>query len=119
MNKKIKLTSNEQDSITIIGKNFAIKGDVISNTGDVDILGIVNGNCKIKKLLIREDGVLNGNIKSEHLIIQGRVNGNIDAEKVSILATGRVFGDIFYKVLKIEDGAMIEGSVKKNNVVVK
>ena len=119
MNKKIKLTSTDQDAVTIIGKNLAINGDIISNSGEVDVLGIVNGNCGIKKLLIREEGVINGDIKAEKLIIQGTVNGNITADKVSVLATGRVFGSVLYKVLKIEDGAMIDGSVKKNNVVVK
>ncbi len=107
------IASIEEESISLIGKNITISGNIASKNGDVEIIGEIKGDCDIDNLTVRESGVVNGNIKGGILKIRGTVNGNISAVTVKIFSTAKIVGDVVYSTLSIEDGADICGVFKR------
>ncbi len=76
----------------------------------------INGNFKGEIisdgfLIIGEKAVVNANIKANSVIIAGEVRGDVVAnERLEMLSTGRLYGNIKTKKLKMADGVIFEGS---------
>ncbi|MGH0029729.1 MAG: bactofilin family protein [Myxococcota bacterium] len=64
-------------------------------------------------LIVGESGEIEATIRSKTVAVSGTVVGDIHAtDKVVVHKTGRVEGNIEAKTLVVEEGAVIEGSVK-------
>ena len=64
-------------------------------------------------LIVGESGEIEAKICSKTVAVSGTVIGDVQASaKVVVHKTGRVEGNIDTKVLVVEEGAVIEGSVK-------
>ena len=115
MNKsKIREDISVQDkSISFISENIIINGSISSNSGSVEVLGQVNGDCNIANLTVRESGIINGNVSGSQIKIRGTINGNIKADAVKVFANAKIIGDIVYNTLSIEDGATLNGTCKR------
>lgn len=88
---KFKGTMRFKDSLKIDGK---FEGKIISN-------GF---------LYIEHDAEVRADIQVGSIVIGGIVYGNIEASnKLEMLSTGRVYGNIKTRVLKIADGVAFEG----------
>jgi cytoskeletal protein CcmA (bactofilin family) len=62
-------------------------------------------------LIIGENAKINANIKAQSIIIAGEVRGDIEAyERLEMLPTGKLYGNIKTKKLKMSDGVIFEGS---------
>ena len=69
-----------------------------------------------KEIIIRETGSITGTIEGEHVEIHGHLDGKVSGQNVVIGSTGTVKGDIeFGNNLKTENGADIDGYIKKTN----
>jgi len=96
-----------------IGADFTIEG-LVNSAGDVDLGGSVKGPVNVKTLIIKEKGSVIGEINAEKVEILGFVDGKVTAKKISIGATGEIKGDIeFTESLIVEEGARLDGNVKK------
>lgn len=73
------------------------------------IEGDINGNI----VTIRESGEVVGNIVANILNIKGKFSGNIKSEKVNISEKSEIKASIEYCFLCVEDGAIIEGGLKR------
>ena len=61
-------------------------------------------------LIIGEGAAVKANIKAESVIIAGEVKGNVEAkERLELLSTGKLYGNIKTKKLKMADGVIFEG----------
>ena len=104
---------------------------VITEEGMVKVLsGAVTGNIKATKIFIKDsiiDGNIDsdsmidiigkseikGNIKGGDIVINGRCKGNIVAsEHLKLLERAMIRGDLQTKLIRIEDGAILEGYLK-------
>ncbi|MFW6389772.1 MAG: bactofilin family protein [Halanaerobiales bacterium] len=114
--KQKKIEEAKSKVETILGAGTVIEGD-ISTKGSLRIEGKVKGNIKAEgDLYIGENGKIEKEIKARNVIIAGSVNGNIiAAKKIELLPAGKLKGDIQTKVLKIEEGAVFNGSSKPLN----
>jgi cytoskeletal protein CcmA (bactofilin family) len=64
-------------------------------------------------LIVGESGEIEANIKSKTVAVSGSVVGNVNAtSKVVVHKTGRIEGDIEAASIVIEEGAIINGTVK-------
>jgi cytoskeletal protein CcmA (bactofilin family) len=64
-------------------------------------------------LIVGESGEIEANIKSKTVAVSGSVMGNVHAtSKVVVHKTGRIEGDIEAASIVIEEGAIINGTVK-------
>ena len=110
--KKNKITDSER---SLISETVSIEG-TINSSGAIDVAGLVKGPVFSKEIIIRETGSVTGSIEADHVEIHGHLDGKISGQDVVIGATGTVKGDIeFGNNLKTENGADIDGYIKKSN----
>ena len=100
-NKKIK---------TVLGKGTCFDGD-LNFKDSLKINGTFIGNIAATGLLVVGEGAMvNANVSAHSVIIYGTIKGNVSAiEKVEMFPTGRVYGDIKAKKIKISDGVIFNG----------
>ena len=92
-----------------------LEGDLRS-AGCIDIAGLVNGNVFVSEMTITETGSVRGSIEAGNIEINGHVEGKISADVVIIGKSAVIKGDIFFKnTLKTEEGADIDGYIKRIN----
>ena len=112
--KKNKLKDTER---SLISETGSIEG-TINSSGAIDIGGLVKGPVYSKEIIIRETGSVTGTVEASHVEIHGHMDGKIQGDDIVIGATGTVKGDIeFSNNLKTENGADIDGYIKKTNNV--
>lgn len=101
---------------TLIGRQTEVTGDLVF-AGGLHVDGRVRGNVtatvdKPASLSIAESGVVEGNVQVANIVINGRVTGDIHAtERLVLGSKARVVGNVHYKVLQMEAGAMISGQL--------
>ena len=110
--KKNKLTDSER---SLISETVSIEG-TINSSGAIDVAGLVKGPVYSKEIIIRETGSITGSVEGDHIEIHGHLDGKVSGQDVVIGSTGTVKGDIeFGNNLKTENGADIDGYIKKTN----
>ena len=110
--KKNKIKDSER---SLISETVSIEGS-INSSGAIDIAGLVRGPVNSREVIIRETGSITGTIEGDHIEIHGHMDGKISGEDVIIGSNGTVKGDIeFGNNLKTENGADIDGYIKKTN----
>ena len=96
-----------------IGADFTIEG-LVNSAGEVELGGSIKGPVNVKRLIIKEKGSVIGEINAEQVDVLGYVDGKVTAKKITIGATGEIKGDLeFTESLVVEDGARLDGNVKK------
>jgi len=109
---KEKLVSLVVEKSTI-GADFTIEG-LVNSAGEVDLGGSVKGPVNVKSLIIKEKGSVIGEINAEKVDVLGFVDGKVTAKKITVGATGEIKGDLeFTESLVVEEGARLDGNVKK------
>ncbi|MEJ1959483.1 MAG: polymer-forming cytoskeletal protein [Nitrosomonadales bacterium] len=99
---------------SLIGTEAKIEGN-ISFSGGLRIDGEVNGNIlalpgKPSTLVLSEHGRVNGEISVTHLVVNGVVDGPVRvAEYLELQSKAKVTGNVHYKTLEIQLGAIVEG----------
>ena len=110
--KKKKLTDSER---SLISETVSIEG-TINSSGAIDVAGLIKGPVFSKEIIIRETGSITGSIEGDHVEIHGHLDGKVAGQDIVIGSTGTVKGDIeFGNNLKTENGADIDGYIKKTN----
>ena len=98
-----------------IGETMQFEGDLRS-AGSLDIAGLINGNVFVSDMTIAETGSVRGSIEAVSIEINGHVEGKISADIVIVGKSAVIKGDIFFKkTLKTEEGADIDGYIKRVN----
>jgi len=96
-----------------IGADFTIEG-LVNSAGEVDLGGSIKGPVNVKALVIKEKGSVIGEINAEIVNVLGFVDGKVTAKKITVGTTGEVKGDLeFTESLVVEEGARLDGNVKK------
>ena len=96
-----------------IGADFTIEG-LVNSAGEVELGGSIKGPVNVKKLVIKEKGSVIGEINAEQVDVLGFVDGKVTAKKITIGLTGEIKGDLeFTESLVVEEGARLDGNVKK------
>jgi cytoskeletal protein CcmA (bactofilin family) len=76
----------------------------------------IEGNFKGKivsngYLIIGENAKVRANIKAHSIVIAGEVKGNVEAsDRLEMLPSGKLYGNIKTKKLKMADGVIFEGT---------
>ena len=110
--KKNKIKDSER---SLISETVSIEG-TINSSGAIDVAGLVKGPVYSKELVIRDTGSITGTIEADDVEIHGHLDGKVSAQNIVVGATGTVKGDIeFGNNLKTENGADIDGYIKKTN----
>ena len=98
-----------------VGETLQLEGD-LKSSGIVDVAGLINGNVFASELHIKETGSIRGSLEALSVEISGHIEGKITADSVIIGKNAVIKGDIFFrKTLKTEEGADIDGYIKRVN----
>jgi len=98
----------------LIGAGTTIEGD-ITFTGGLRVDGRVRGNVvasdgKAGTLVLSEQAQIEGEVRVSHVVINGTLVGPIHAaEYIELQSKANVTGDVYYKSLEIQLGAMLQG----------
>jgi len=113
---KNKLFNERKDTErSLISETVSIDGTV-NSSGAIDIAGLIKGPVYSKEVVIKETGSIAGEVEADRVEVHGHLNGKISAENVIIGSTGVIKGDIeFSQNLRTEEGADIEGYIKKTD----
>jgi cytoskeletal protein CcmA (bactofilin family) len=102
---------------TLIGRQTEVLGDV-RFSGGLHVDGKIKGNVttlggdKSAHLSVSESGSIEGDVRVPTMMLNGTVIGDVRAtEKLTLAAKARVTGNVYYKVLQMEPGAMINGQL--------
>ena len=98
-----------------VGETMQLEGD-LRTSGSVDVAGLINGNIFVSEITVTETGSIRGTIEATSIEINGHIEGKIAADTVIVGKTAVIKGDIFFKnTLKTEEGADIDGYIKRAN----
>ncbi|MFZ5523069.1 MAG: bactofilin family protein [Pseudomonadota bacterium] len=105
---------------SLIGANTIIGGD-LNFSGGLRIDGQVNGNViatpdKPSTLVLSEHARVNGEVSVTHLVINGSINGSVSAsDYLELQSKAKVTGDVHYKTMEIQLGAIVDGRLFHDN----
>lgn len=113
---KVNGTSQKSPSLNMISEGTIIKG-TIKSQNDLRIAGRSEGEAICKgKVIVSSSAHIEGNIASADADIAGKVEGTIKvSNKLSLRQSAIVGGDIFTKVLIVEEGAQLNGNCRMGN----
>ena len=98
-----------------VGETLQLEGDLRSS-GNIDVAGLINGNVFVQEMTVTETGSIRGSLEAVTIEINGHIEGKITADSVIVGSNAVVKGDIFFKkTLKTEEGADIDGYIKRVN----
>ena len=96
-----------------ISETFSLEG-TLRTSGAIDIAGLIKGGVYTNDLIIKETGSIIGPVETDKIEIYGHLEGKVVARTIGIGSTAVVKGDIlFSETLKTEEGADINGYLKK------
>ena len=101
---------------SLIGAGTKIVGDV-HFAGGLRVDGEIDGSIiatpgKPSTLVLSEHARVNGEVKVTHLVVNGEVTGPVNvAEYLELQSKSKVSGDVHYKTLEIQLGAIVEGKL--------
>jgi cytoskeletal protein CcmA (bactofilin family) len=108
---------------TLIGVKTDLKGDIVF-TGGLRIDGKVRGNITAKgdgnsTLVLSENAFVTGNVTVPHIITNGSIKGHVRAaERIELQPKAEITGDVYYKVIEMALGAVINGNLVREGVEV-
>jgi cytoskeletal protein CcmA (bactofilin family) len=101
---------------SLVGAGTRIEGNV-SFTGGLRVDGEIKGNViadpsKPSTLVLSEQARVDGEIKVTHLVVNGTVVGPVYvADYLELQSKAKVTGDVHYRTLEIQLGAIVEGKL--------
>ena len=100
---------------SIIGNDLTIVGQGlrIITQGTLQVDGKVEGDVVGKEVIVGDKGAVTGVVSGENVIVRGAVNGTIRALKVALQSSARVEGDVHHQQLTVEEGAQLDGRVRR------
>lgn len=111
--KNVNGTAQKSPSLNMISEGTKIKG-TISSQNDIRIAGKLDGEAICKgKIIVTSSAHLDGDLTSADADIAGNVSGSIKVgERLILRQTANVGGDIYTKLLVVEEGAQINGNFR-------
>jgi cytoskeletal protein CcmA (bactofilin family) len=114
---KEKTSSIQYD--TLISSKTEINGD-INFVGGLHVDGVVKGNLTAEEgsgatVRISDKGKVEGEIQAPNIIVNGDVVGDVHAsEYVELAKNANVTGDVYYKMMEMVLGAVVNGQLHQS-----
>ncbi len=101
---------------SLVGISARIEGDLCF-TGGLRIDGEVHGNVIASDgaesvLIVSEHARIQGEVRCANLVVNGYIAGPVySSELLELQPKGRIIGDVHYKLLEMQGGAMVTGQL--------
>jgi len=99
---------------SLIGAGTRVEGN-IQFSGGLRVDGAVRGNVAAVAgdsgtLVVSEHARVEGEVRALHIVVNGTIHGPVYAsETLELQASARVRGDVHYRSIEVQQGAVIEG----------
>jgi len=109
---------NQSIPDTLIAENVTIEGS-INFSGGIQINGHLIGDLLAEgdpdaRLWITEQGKVTGDVKVPSITVNGTVEGDVyAAERLELAGNAKVNGNVYYKVIEMAQGAVVNGGLHK------
>ncbi|MDX2158646.1 MAG: polymer-forming cytoskeletal protein [Hyphomicrobiaceae bacterium] len=102
-------------SYSIIGNDLTIVGQGlrIITKGTLQVDGFVEGDVVGNEVIIGEKGRVTGVVSGDSVEVRGAVSGTVKAMTVMLRESARVAGDVHHRQLTVEQGAHLDGRVRR------
>jgi len=110
---KVKKKPKASAGPSVLSADMVLEGNLATN-GELQIDGAVHGAVQAAVCIIEANGSVQGSVAAEDVFIRGRVIGPICGVHVTVVAGGHVEGDILNQSIAIENGAYIDGKIKRS-----
>lgn len=109
------VTESQASQVSIIGSDLVIMGEKITVITKARLLvdGEVRGDINGKEVIVGQSGKVTGTVAANSVEVHGHVYGAVRAQNVTLHSTAHVDGDIYNQVLKISEGAVFDGRVRR------
>lgn len=103
---------------SIIGNDLTIMGTGlrIVTKGTLQVDGRIEGDVVGNEVIIGERGHVTGVVSGESVTVRGQVQGTIKALTVALQSGAYVEGDVHHRQLSVEQGAHLDGRVRRPEV---
>lgn len=108
---------DRQKTVHRIGRGAVLDGS-LRFSGRLDIEGRINGSViaedgRGSAVRISSSGHVEGEVEAAVVQVAGTINGPVRASKrLLVLSGARLNGDLIYRELQLEHGALVTGSLK-------
>jgi cytoskeletal protein CcmA (bactofilin family) len=105
---------DDAQSLSIIGAEETIQGDLLSGGGDLRIEGTVHGDIETEgQVYVAEGAEIKGTVRAPCIRIAGAVTGTLHADEELVLTdSSEVEATIYASQLEVEPGAKMKGTVQ-------
>lgn len=101
---------------SLIGEGARMRGDLISKDS-IHVSGTLQGNLHITEMggtvSVSTTGVVDGAVSADSVLVGGRVVGSVYAKTLRMFPGALIEGDVFCERLLIDDGARLEGRSRR------
>lgn len=97
---------------SVLGADVTITGNIAASA-DLHIEGRVQGDVACANLVQGADSVIVGNVKADSARVAGKVDGVVSVRQLSVERSARITGDVEYENIAVENGAGIDGRMKR------
>ncbi|RPI12717.1 MAG: polymer-forming cytoskeletal protein [Lysobacterales bacterium] len=103
---------------SLIAPGVEIAGDVIVTDG-LRVDGRIEGNVRAKPgsqglLVLSERGSIRGTVHVHDAVVNGTIDGDVEVEHyLELQANARVTGNITYRQLRLDCGAVVQGRLER------
>ncbi|MGI9324540.1 MAG: bactofilin family protein [Pseudomonadales bacterium] len=110
-----------ESGVTLIAPNSRISGD-LHFSEQLFVNGRIEGNLFADPdsgatVVVSEQGAVAGEIRVPNVVINGTVEGDVFASgKLELAAKARVTGNVYYKLIEMQLGAMVDGQLVHEEV---
>ena len=107
--------SRQDGTLSIIGNDLTIVGQglKIVTRGTLQVEGKIEGDVIGNEVIIGEKGQVTGVVSGQSVVVHGAVAGTVKGINVALKAGARVDGDVLHHQLSVEQGAHLDGRVKR------
>lgn len=97
--------------VSILSSGVKIEGKLYSE-GNVRIDGTIIGDVTVNgNLTLGDTSDINGELKAKNITMSGKVDGKVIAsEKLILESKSKLKGDLFARILVIQEGALFDGT---------
>lgn len=107
--------SRQDGTLSIIGNDLTIVGQglKIVTRGTLQVEGKIEGDVIGNEVIIGEKGQVTGVVSGQSVVVHGAVAGTVKGVNVALKSGARVDGDVLHHQLSVEQGAHLDGRVKR------
>ena len=104
--------SDQKFTGSILASSISLKGSITCK-GELQIDGRISGNITGEKVILGPESNMEGTLNAHEVVISGNFKGKLKGKSIRLDSGASVDAEIQYEVLAIEDGSVVNGTVKK------